>query len=82
MAIKRRFQQIADIHNKYFLQLTPAKLQAYTQSITPSFSPSPSYPLAARKERTVLQRQVSRSVTSKDCRWLLREDFNRLLIFI
>jgi len=44
--------------------------------------PRPSYPLAARKERTVLQRLVSRSVTSKDCRWLSREDFNRLLIFI
>jgi len=30
---------------KKLLLLTPAKLQAHTQAITPSFRPSPSYPL-------------------------------------
>jgi len=41
-----------DTGNKKKRPLTPAKLQAYTQSSTPSFSPSPSYPLGATKERT------------------------------
>jgi len=36
--------------NKKVLPLTPAKPQAATQAITPSFRPRPSYPLGASLE--------------------------------
>jgi len=39
------------LKNENARSLTPAKPQAATQAITPSFRPRPSYPLAAIIER-------------------------------
>jgi len=48
------FKKNGHLTNNKKLPITPAKPQAVTQAITPSFRPRPSYPLAEMRKEHIL----------------------------